>query len=63
MLEFQQVDAVGLFQGGGVGAGRSQSQQQAQRQNRCRQPLRRAGGTVLHGDAHPFLDFRPDFTI
>ena len=41
---------------GGVGAGRSQSQQQAQRQNRCRQPLRRAGGTVLHGDAHPFLD-------
>ena len=48
-VEAEQPDAVFLLQFSGVGMGQKGAQQQNQRQNCRRQPLCRAGGTVLHG--------------
>ena len=47
--EVQHPDAVRFLQGSCVCVGNGQSQHKAQRQNCRRQPLCRAGGTVLHG--------------
>ncbi|EFQ08307.1 hypothetical protein HMPREF9436_00163 [Faecalibacterium cf. prausnitzii KLE1255] len=43
--------------------GNGQSQHKSQRQNCRRQPLCRAGGTVLHIEPHPLFFLRPYFTM
>ena len=47
-VELQHPDTVCLLQGSCMSMGNGQSQHKAQRQNCRRQPLCRAGGTVLH---------------
>ena len=61
--EVQHPDAVRFLQGSCVCVGNGQSQHKAQRQNCRRQPLCRAGGTVLHIEPHPLFFLRPYFTM
>ena len=62
-LMLTQADAVRFLQGSCVCVGNGQSQHKAQRQNCRRQPLCRAGGTVLHIEPHPLFFLRPYFTM